>query len=604
MKSLKWLLSSVLAEAGTRCDTDTQRDLVTMVARVENEGLSFLTISLPAFCTDFEKSLDKGLVDSSDFCGYKKSGVLPLLLGGLLSRVFDRGTGRLLTVPCIESILCVRQICLMWKKVNIACSERRAFNAIRAYVECDEEIGMLHDYSVLTDDTWSKTGRIRALGGILWSELGAKFLEKNRANQILPKHGPGATAERIRGNSKYSLRTWHTRLQTYFPYDQYALPSAEWLGTKAEDSLDLLEPGAETPVRVVLVPKTLKTPRVIAIEPVCMQYTQQAVAEFIVNELERSSLTRGHVNFRDQGVNQDLALTASRHGSYATLDLKDASDRVSLPLVKTILHSIPDLLQACLDCRSTTARLPDGTLRSIKKFASMGSALCFPIEAICFYTVAILGRLNAHSLAVTPLNVSKMSRGVYVYGDDIIVPVDEVATVISTFELFGLKVNLAKSFWTGKFRESCGMDAYDGKRVTPVYLRELPGNGRSKQGLVSLVSFANQLYLSGWWATAREVRARVESLVGPLPHVLETSPGLGWISYLGSYSIERWDDKQMAYKVRTYALKPVVRSDPLEGHGALLKFFLSRGKSMRGDDFHKSGRPGDVHVNRRWVRPY
>jgi hypothetical protein len=226
------------------------------------------------------------------------------------------------------------------------------------------------------------------------------------------------------------------------------------------------------------------------------------------------------------------------------------------------------------------------------------------MEAICFYSVAILGRLNAHNLPVTPLNVSKMSRGVYVYGDDIIVPVDEVATVISTFELFGLKVNLNKSFWTGKFRESCGMDAYDGKRVTPVYLRELPDGSRSKQGLVSLVSFANQLYQNGWWATAREVRDKVESLVGPLPHVLETSPGLGWISYLGSYSIERWDPRHMAFKVRTYALRPVVRDDPLQDHGALLKFFLSRGKSERGDNFHKSGRSGDVHVNRRWVRPF
>ncbi len=604
MKSLKWLLSSVLAEARTRCDTDTQRDYQTIVTRVEHEGLSFLTITLPVFCTDFERSLDMGQVDSQAFCGYRKLGSLPLLLGGLTSRVFDRGTGKLLSVPCIESIICIRQICLMWKKINIACSERRVHNAIQAHIECDEEIGMLHDYSVQTEDNWSKTGRLRAVGGILWSELGSRFLERIRSNKLVPKHGPGATSERIRGNSKYTLKSWHDRLQTYFPYDQFALPNADWLGTEAEDGMCLLEPDAETPVRVVVVPKTLKTPRVIAIEPVCMQYTQQAVAEFIINELERSSLISGHINFRDQGINQDLALTASRHGSHATLDLKDASDRVSLPLVKTMLHAVPDLLQACLDCRSTTARLPDGSVRSIKKFASMGSALCFPIESMVFYTLAILGRLDAHSLAVTPLNVSKMSRGVYIYGDDIIVPTDEVLTVIKTLEAFSLKVNAAKSFWTGKFRESCGMDAYDGKRVTPVYLREIPGDRRSKLGLVSLVSFANQLYKTGWWQTAREVRAYVEGLVGPLPHVRETSPGLGWISYLGSYSIERWDERLQSFKVKTFALKPIVRDDPLQDHGALLKFFLSRGKSEGKNDFHKSGRSGDVHINRRWVRPY
>lgn len=547
MKSLKWLLSCMLTDVSVRCDTDTQRDYKTIVSRVEHEGLSFLTITLPTFARDFERSLEQGCIDSQSFRSFRKKrsdGLFPVLLRGVVSQVFDIGTGRLLNKPSVEAILCVRQVCLMWKKVNIACSEERVDDAIAKYVECDEDVGKLQDYCAMAKlSPWSVDQELGGVGGVLWHGLGTDFAVAWSGNQIVPKHGPGATAERVSGNRKFALRSWHDRLSVFFPLDQYALPNAGWCGTEAEAAINILEPGAETPVRVVTVPKTLKAPRVIAIEPVCMQYAQQALSEFLMDTLERRWPSKGHVNFRDQSINQRLALESSKSGKYATLDLSEASDRVSVPLVKLVFGACPDLLDAFLACRSTTALMPDGTVRPVRKFASMGSALCFPVEACVFFTLAVAGRLAALNLPKTPSNISKVAQGVYVYGDDIIVPADEVETIIRYFEYFGLKVNADKSFWAGKFRESCGMDAYDGERVTPIYLRELPRDGRSTGGLVSLVSFANQLYKNGWWHTARGVRQMVEDQVGPLPHVSETSPGLGWNSYLGSYSVEKWDPK-------------------------------------------------------------
>ncbi|DAD50994.1 RNA-directed RNA polymerase, partial [ssRNA phage SRR6960509_16] len=603
MKSLTWLLSCMLTDVSVRCGTDTQRDYIRIVARYKHEGLSFLTITLPTFARDFERSLEEGSIGSQRFFSFRKGtdGPLPLLLRGVVSQVFDIGSGRLLDNPSIEAILSVRQVCLMFKKVNIACSQRRVDDAIAKYIECDEDVATLPDYAhEASVASWSLDHEVGSVGAYLWHSLGTRFANAWRANRIVPRHGPGATSERISGNRKYALRSWHTRLQVFFPLDQFALPNADWCGTEAEESIHILEPGAETPVRVVTVPKTLKTPRVIAIEPVCMQYTQQALSEFMMDSLERYWPSKGHVNFRDQSINQQLALKSSKDGSYATLDLSEASDRVSVPLVKLVFKACPDLLEAFLDTRSTTAQMPDGSIRTIKKFASMGSALCFPVEACVFFTLAVVGRLRALNLPAIPSNIKKCVEGVYVYGDDIIVPKDEVKTIIRHLEAFGLKVNADKSFWTGKFRESCGMDAYDGERVTPIYLRELPRDGRSKDGIVSLVSFANQLYKNGWWHTARGVRHVIEDRVGPLPHVSETSPGLGWHSYLGSYSAERWDEKTQVFKVKTYALRPIEHDDPLHGHGALLKFFLSRGKTEGKSDFHKSVRRGDVHVNRRW----
>lgn len=607
MKSLMWLLGSILTDVSIRCNTDTQRDYQTIAARVEDEGLSFLTITLPTFCTGFERGLREGYVDSSFFPGFKgKKGSLPALLWGLTSLVFDWRSGRLLEIPDVEAIRCIRQVCLMWKKVNINCSLERTEDALVKYVECDEEVGHGTDYlATANSNLWSRDRRLDAVASVVLGDLEFRYLNRWRTNRILPKHGPGATAERISGNRKYTLRAWHNRLEASFPFDSFALPNANWLTDDVLTKVNFLEPDAEMPVRVITVPKTLKTPRVIAIEPVCMQYAQQALSEMLMQELQHHNwYTKGKVNFTDQTVNQMLALSSSKDGKFATLDLEEASDRVSVPLVNLIFRSCPSLLGALMDCRSRTAQLPDGTTRPIKKFASMGSATCFPVESMVFYTIVVAAIAESLNLPASPRGLTKASRDVYVYGDDIIVPVDQVETVIEWLSYFGLKVNRRKSFWTGKFRESCGMDAYDGVRVTPVYLRELPDRRRSSTGLVSLVSFANQLYKNGWWHTARDVRAYVEGLVGPLPHVQETSSGLGWNSYMNSYSVERWNDKHQVFEVKTYAVRPILLEDPIQDHGALMKFFLSRAKPEDREVLSKSVRPGGVYVNRRWVRPY
>jgi len=77
MKSLTLLWKVMLRDLGIRCCTSTDRDIKTFADRYEHEGLSFLTITLPRFGKDFQKSLDLGKVDSSLFAGFRRSGGLP-----------------------------------------------------------------------------------------------------------------------------------------------------------------------------------------------------------------------------------------------------------------------------------------------------------------------------------------------------------------------------------------------------------------------------------------------------------------------------------------------------------------------------------------------
>jgi len=429
-------------------------------------------------------------------------------------------------------------------------------------------------------------------------------------DQIIPTHGPGATRERILGNQKWRFRRWHQRLEdvgmsfTRFVYNRKMYFDEEGRVRIEGQAPEFVKPGDEEPVRVVFVPKTLKSPRVIAVEPVCMQFAQQGLGRLLVREVETSRLTAGHVNFRDQSINQALAQDALGHGNYATVDMSDASDRVALVHVHALLAAVPKFRTWVMAARSTRAQLPNGELVHLSKFASMGSALCFPMEALVFFTSIIASRLCRAGIRPTPRSVHSFGRDVYVYGDDLIVPTDEASTICDDLESLGFKVNRRKSFWTGKFRESCGSDCYDNEKVTPVYLRrDLPTSRAESSGILSAVSTANQLHSAGYWKTAAAIREAVEELTGRLPQVHANSPAIGWNHHSEVVPPRRWNAELQRVEIR--ALVPVSpkHADPIDGSPALAKCFRIIGKELPIDPEHleRSVIPYGVTLKRRWV---
>jgi len=600
MKSLSWLTEHVLADASMRCDADHSRDLIEITKRIEHEGESFLTISLPAFNQGFERALAEGKLlkaHTPSFRWHRRG--LPEFLRGFLSQVFDF-EGNLLPNASVEAISCIRQVCLLHKKVLRECTEVRKRRSINAYRQCENDVR-----------SWSQEPPREALSAfaktaaVVWSEImrGVPFGDPRHA--LRPSHGPGTTRERILGNSKWNFRKWHRRMETYFPYDDFGIASIRNMdGNGLFQGVDFVEPADEQPVRVVFVPKTQKTPRVIAIEPVCVQFMQQAMMNFLVPLIEKGSLTGGRVNFSDQSINGVIAKLSSRDGTLATLDLSEASDRVSSLHVWTMLESVPLLRDMIFACRSTHAELPDGDIVELSKFASMGSACCFPMEAMVFFITIVSRRLVELKLPINERNVAKCCKSLYVYGDDIIVPADEASTVCGHLQLMGLKVNSHKSFWTGKFRESCGMDAYDGERVTPIYSRyERPSNRQDGSALTSWVSMANQFYMAGFWKTAKAVRAHVESILGPLPFLSSRGSGLFWTNYSNVVQMSRWVQDTMSYKVKTWVPRLTYRNDPLDGDAALLKCFLLVGSKEPVDPKHlaRSVVRGKLALSYRWV---
>lgn len=597
MKSTMLLWKMIADDFAIRCRTSATRDIKTVSGRFKHEGMSFFTISLPSFCHDFQKSLDIGLVDRNLFTGfsYGRTGT-PLFLGGFLDLVFDRGTGVLVDEPDMEAILAIRQLTLLYSKILLPCSDVRVRRAMSSFIDCEQDVKR-HDSIRSSSDE----DDFRRVGRVLFSTLFSKVDSDIYYGNIVPKHGPGATADKLRGNSKYRQSTWTARLEEYFPFSEYIFPS--WSYYDQFEDIDILEPGQELPVKVTPVPKTLKTPRIIAIEPTATQYVQQGIMRNILAHLKGIDILSTMVGFDDQTPNQRMAHEGSLTGSLATLDLSDASDRVSNQLVRLLLADTPHLLRGVLACRSQKADVPGYGVIPLAKFASMGSALCFPFEAFVFLTCVFLGIERELSTPVCRHLVQKMSNEVRIYGDDIIVPKDVVHSVVDTLEGFGARVNIDKSFWIGRFRESCGKEYYDGHDVSIVKVRRmLPTHRKDVQGIISTVSLRNQLYKAGCWSTVRWLDQRITGLIHHFPHVEDSSPVLGRVSFLG---ITQGRECRHLHKplVKGFCVTPKIPVDHLQDHGALLKCLTKGLVAKPPGHLERSGRPHAVDIKLRWAPP-
>jgi hypothetical protein len=598
MKSLMQLWQVLAHEMGEICDTNTTLDIKTVKRRVECEGLSFLTITLSNFCTDLQKGLDRGYVDHDLFKSFSFKGGLPRFLGGFLGLVFDRESGKLLDDPSIDAIFALRQLTLFYSKIRLDCSEERTRRSINGYIECEMEVRKKDEERTSAD--YRSFSRVSLL---LCADVFSRVDLRIFSGNIRPKHGPGSTAERIRGNSKFRQREWPVRLENTFPALEYI--TSGWKDFPILEHVNFLEPCAERPVRVITVHKTLKAPRIIAIEPVAMQYTQQAVLECFMDELKGDDILSQFIKFDDQSFNQALARKGSIDGSLATLDLSEASDRVSNQLVRAMLANFPHFAEAVDASRSRKADVPGFGVIRLAKFASMGSALCFPMEALTFLTLVFLGIQKELNLPLNRQIIQSFVGQVCIFGDDIIIPDRFVSATVDVLEAFGFRVNTNKSFWNGKFRESCGGDYYGGHDVSVVKCHELlPTRKQHVDEVISTVSLRNQLYELGLWKTCQWIDDLLRRVLRHYPTVNPTSSVLGRHSYLG-YQTQLMDVKLHTPLVKGYVVEAILPESKLDGEHALLKYFLKRGiEPFDEEHLERAGRPDAVSIKLRWSKPY
>jgi len=613
LKSLIDLHISVLEESGTLFGVSTSRDVKTITTRIEHEGLSFLTITLPKFGKDLQRALADQKVASNHFSGFPRDGALPRFMQGWTKRVFDAESGVILDNPDVGAIRVIFQVTGLLKKVEFECTEKRTQAAFDKYVEIEAQIRSL-EMEALEDREFLMDFRV--FTHLLFGDLLHSWQTLFVNGEITPKHGPGATADRLRGNAKWDQPAWPDRLEEAFPFGRYAYTSWRHYLNDLDDNGRSASPGTEMPVRVIAVPKTLETPRIIAIEPTAMQYAQQGLMAAF-EKCVRTSKYGSMVDYKSQLPNQEMAREGSITGFLATLDLSEASDRVSNQLVRIMLHDYPDLLLAVDATRSRSADVRGHGVIRLAKFASMGSALCFPIESMIFAIISMIGVYRGVKSSkgqfdtVSRVNVVKRWHAeVRTYGDDIIVPSKYAPFVVSSLEAFGLKVNTAKSFWTGMFRESCGKEYYNGIDVTHAKARtDLPSYEQPSSvriaSIVSTVSLRNHLFGYGYYETCEKLDSLLMvHLKGHYPRVGSDSPALGRHSIYG-FDTQKMDDSLQIPLVKAYVVKSEIPKSKLENYGALMKT-IGSDSEMNPDPRHldRAGRPSVLRMQLKWVRAY
>jgi hypothetical protein len=202
---------------------------------------------------------------------------------------------------------------------------------------------------------------------------------------------------------------------------------------------------------VVTVPKNAKTDRTIAIEPDWNCFFQLGLGTCIRRRLNRVGLLYPDAQER----NKRLAQAGSLTGLFATVDLKAASDTLSLSLCDLLLPS--DLKAFINELRSPEGVLSTGEKVVYEKVSSMGNGFTFELETAMFWALA---------------SSCDPSGDAAVYGDDVILSVGAVPLFVEALTDLGMEVNQKKTHVIGPFRESCGGHYFNGVDVTPPYFKE------------------------------------------------------------------------------------------------------------------------------------
>lgn len=286
--------------------------------------------------------------------------------------------------------------------------------------------------------------------------------------------GPGTSFE-LRGQVTTTLadKMWVTPHVTSagMPVFRHMYEHTLWARTRVKLGLPFMQLVRGN--RFTTVPKDGKTHRGICVEPLGNLYAQLAVGRYMKGRLsavgihiDRSRTSCPLASLRNkagtptgESIHRNLAREASVTGEFSTIDLSNASDTMSLELVRQVLP--PDWFSLLSSLRSSRT-LVNGTWHHLHKFSSMGNGFTFELETLLFG--ALIGAVTKRTFG----------RDFWVYGDDIIVPSDDTADVLAVLSLAGFTPNVSKSFSTSGFRESCGGDYFNGVDVRPLFLKKSP----------------------------------------------------------------------------------------------------------------------------------
>lgn len=464
-----------------------------------------------------------------------------------------------------------------------------------------------------------------------------------------PKFGPGRVAER--GISNVSEKADAVSYSHLVDRAFYGIGS-EIFGLTRENGyhVDKVIPDPEAwykarsvgtidriPSLMKMVVKDRRKSRSICMEPNTFMFHQQSLMRLFVDAFETNAAGR-YIKLEDQEISKNYSRYASASNFADTLDLSSASDSVHVDLVRRIFPR--HVLYFMLATRSRHAKLPDGMTVELKKFAPMGSAMCFPTQCVIFLAIIIRSamvlteerrqggrsgmdlilhyvRRGIHSLF---RDVSPRGGGSFlppaVYGDDLIIDRALTGHVIQSLKSLGFVVNEGKSF-IGEcaFRESCGGYYMGGEDISPLFYSVKNLSRKDPKWLASVIDQVNRSGDHRRFNLARVLRCvlREERRDILYSDDREVSCAIYTHTPRNDHLLKRWNSNYQRMEVGSIGIF-ARKTDPVQNDRLERYLYVQYWNSIpmrastsppsdfrKGDSMSSRRMPGDALARRRWT---
>lgn len=268
------------------------------------------------------------------------------------------------------------------------------------------------------------------------------------------------------------------------------------------------------------VPKDAFKLRTITVEPIARTWHQQAVRRTLLRSVHRGVLrntimdqtlkdrdpTASGLSVWGRGLKRSeprqkvLCARGALTGDYATLDLSNASDTISL---EDVYDVFPAWVTPLLEKVRTPNVEVNGAIHPLHMYAGMGNATTFVVETLYFWSlftaVANIACGN-WNLALGRRKADPRCGTVTVYGDDIVCRNKNTRSPTANPWAWNyvlartpIQVNVAKSGVSrgGGFREACGEVSYYGTSLSQTY--HLYGAATTREGAARYCDLASRL---------------------------------------------------------------------------------------------------------------
>lgn len=403
--------------------------------------------------------------------------------------------------------------------------------ALKAFLECNESCRVWKpNFEVLDSLDEIVVGEVKSFlydfffPAFSPSEPSQLLCMSNISSRLLP--GPGATIGTKATDFYSKLSTSSlacTSLDLHRYYADAISSDPTWTACEIrrihERSVEVV-----TSSRLSFVPKTTETSRTICTEPLLNMLFQKGIGRVLEGRLREVSGI--DLSLQPQR-NAHLARLGSLEGSFATIDLKNASDSISIGLLEFLLPREP--LYWFKLCRAGRTTLPGGKTIELHMISSMGNGFTFPLQTLIFYAVVAAvyrayGRRLLRAKSFYALDQGRLCKRIYhgnfgVFGDDIVVESRFFSRVVKMLTFFGFTVNRGKSFSEGDFRESCGSDFFQGHNVRGVYIKSLRDSGDCYSAINRLLRWSAVSGVTLWSTLAllsSKLKKRDLSLLVPM----------------------------------------------------------------------------------------